>query len=246
MVLLDPILNPLLELNPLVALIIISGIIALFMTIIYKWMTDQELMKVLKADMKKFQKEMKELREHPDKMIEAQKKAMETNMKYMKQSFKPTLVTLLPVLLIFGWLNAHLAFMPIVPAQEFGTYVEFQEGASGSIEIIPPEGFKLLSGKVVDIKNSRAFWKLKGPTGRHMIEYNYNNITYNKNVLITNTQNYEEPVKEIDKNNIKTINIDNKPMKPLNIFGWEIGWLGTYIIFSIIFSMTLRKILKLH
>jgi uncharacterized membrane protein (DUF106 family) len=32
----------------------------------------------------------------------------------------------------------------------------------------------------------------------------------------------------------------------MNLFGWEVGWLGTYIVFSIVFSMGLRKILKLH
>ena len=59
MALLDPILNPLLGLSPLFALIIVSFCVATVMTFIYKWMTDQELMKVLKDDMKKFQKEMK-------------------------------------------------------------------------------------------------------------------------------------------------------------------------------------------
>ena len=41
----------------------------------------------------------------------------------------------------------------------------------------------------------------------------------------------------------------NKKVKPLgnvSLFGWKPGWLGVYIIFSIIFSMVLRKLLKIH
>ena len=53
---------------------------------------------------------MKTLRSDPDKMMVVQRKAMETNMKYMMQSMRPTLFTLIPIIVIFGWLNATLAF----------------------------------------------------------------------------------------------------------------------------------------
>ncbi len=246
MAILDPLLNPLLNLSPLVALIIISFFVAIVMTLIYKWMTDQSLMKILKEDMKSFQKEMKELRDHPAQVMEVQKRAMATNMKYMTQSMKPTLVTFLPIILIFGWLNMHLAYMPITPDNEFSTFIEFETGMNGEIEIITPKEITLLSGKTVDIENSKAFWTMKGKIGQHMVEYKYKEKSYNQLILITNDQMYEQPVKKIDDNSIKTLNIGNQKMKPLNLFGWQIGWLGTYIIFSILFSMSLRKLLKLH
>jgi len=246
MVFLDPILNPLLNLSPLWAIILVSFFVALTMTMVYKWMTDQELMKVLKADMKNFQKEMKELRDHPEKVIAVQKRAMQTNMKYMMQSFKPTFVTMIPILLIFGWLNAHLAFMPILPDTAFNTIVEFDEDMAGNIDIVAPEEITLLSGKSVDIENGKAFWTLKGPLGRHVLEYKYNNKSHFRSVLISETQEYEPPVKTIKENGINTITIDNEPFKPLNLFGWQIGWFWTYVIFSVIFSMSLRKILKIH
>ena len=46
--LLNPIFNPLLELGNFWALMIISFIVALIMTLIYKWATDQVKMKDLK------------------------------------------------------------------------------------------------------------------------------------------------------------------------------------------------------
>lgn len=242
----DPILGPLLKLPILWAVILISLLLAVFMTLIYKWMTDQHLMKTLKDDIKNFQKQMKEFKQDPKKVMEIQKRAMETNMKYMMHSMKPTLITFIPIIIIFGWLHAHLAFAPIMPGQEFTTTVMFEEGVSGSIDLIAPEQLTLLDNKTQQITGNIVSWKLKGPEGEYLLEYEYDNQTFSKDLLITNEQLYKEPVKTINENQITSIQVDHDKVIPLNIFGWKIGWLGTYIIFSIIFSMVLRKILKLH
>jgi len=243
---LNPIFQPLFNLPYLWAIVVISLVIAVFMTLIYKWMTDQHVMKTLKEDMKKFQQQMKEFKEHPEKVLAIQKQAMETNMKYMMHSMKPTLITFLPIILIFGWLNAHLAYEPIMPNQEFQITTVFDQSASGSITLSTPEGIVAIDNQTQTIKDGTAEWILKGITGEYLLEFEYNEKTYDKEVLITEEQNYKSPEKKINEDQFKTIKIDNKPIKPLNLFGWKIGWLGTYIIFSIIFSMVLRKALKLH
>lgn len=242
----NPIFQPLLNLPYLWAIVIISLLIAVFMTLIYKWMTDQHVMKTLKDDMKKFQQQMKEFKEHPEKVLAVQKQAMETNMKYMMHSMKPTLVTFIPIILIFGWLNAHLAYEPILPNADFQIITTFDPSASGMITLSAPEGITLLNNATQSISDGKAEWDLKGITGEYLLQFEYDDKTYDKDLLITEEQNYKIPEKVINKGNIKTIKINNNPIKPLNLFGWKIGWLGTYIIFSIIFSMILRKVLKLH
>lgn len=241
MALLDPILNPLLTLSPLWVIIIVSLVIAIVMTVVYKWMTDQELMKVLKDEIKGFQKQMKEFREHPEKMMEIQKKAMETNMKYMMQSMKPTFITFIPIILVFGWLQGHLVYEPLMPGEEFQVYIEFDENIDGNVEIITSEEIELLSDKIIEGKTAR--WTLKGNEGRHMLEFKIGDNSYSKNIIVSKNQEYENPVKKIDNG---AITVEHKEIKLLNLFGWQIGWLGSYIIFSIIFSMLLRKILKVH
>lgn len=91
--------------SPLGGLILVCFLLTLLMTVAYKYLTDQELMKSLKQEIKDFQKEMKELKDNPSKMMEIQKKAMEKNMKYMMHSFKPMLFTFIPLIIIFGWLR---------------------------------------------------------------------------------------------------------------------------------------------
>ena len=59
--LLDPIFNPLLKMHPALAILLISFLITLLITLVYKYTTDQKKMKRIKAEMKENQKKLKEL-----------------------------------------------------------------------------------------------------------------------------------------------------------------------------------------
>ncbi|MEK6936748.1 MAG: hypothetical protein AABW58_01625 [Nanoarchaeota archaeon] len=128
-------------------IIIISFILTLIVNLAMKFFTNQHAMKSLKEDTEYFKKEMQKFKNDPQKLIEIQKRSMETSLKYLQHSLPATLVTLLPLLFIFGWLR-----------QAF------------------PPGVKLLTLP----------------------------------------------------------------------FGISLGWLGSYILFSIIFNIALRKLLKIH
>tara|TARA_Y100000310_G_scaffold312252_1_gene359375 strand:- start:463 stop:909 length:447 start_codon:yes stop_codon:yes gene_type:complete len=105
---LDPVLLPFMEALPApYNILLLSFVITGSITLLYKFMTDQKLMKEIKQEMKDLQKEMKQFRDQPEKAMALQKKAFERQMKYMMQSFKPTLITLLPIMLIFGWLRLY-------------------------------------------------------------------------------------------------------------------------------------------
>ena len=92
--------------NPLVGLVIISFILTLLITLAYKFLTKQHLMKEWKEELNSYQKQMKEHKHDHKKVIELQKPMMEVQMKYMMHSFRPLLFTFLPLILIFNWLRA--------------------------------------------------------------------------------------------------------------------------------------------
>ncbi|HHI04134.1 MAG TPA: DUF106 domain-containing protein, partial [Candidatus Woesearchaeota archaeon] len=255
----DPILSPLLKLNPLLGIAIISFILTLLITLIHKFVTNQEVMKGLKKDMKDHQDEMRKHRDNPKKVMEIQKKVMEKNMEFMKHSFKPMLFTFIPIIIIFGWLNANMAYYPIMPDQEFDVRLTFDmEGLGRNISlvsIIPEDQLKIINGttKTVEQEKIKKFlgtkwigvanWKLKGPEGTYTLVYSFDDdsIAYEKELIITSERKYALPEKRInDESSLKSIKIMNEPIKPL--FG--LGWIWAYIIFSIIFSMIIRKALN--
>lgn len=245
--LLNPILSPLLMLNPALGIGLISILISLVITIVYKYVTDQNLMKSLKTEMKALQKEMKELKDHPEKAMKVQKQAMETNMKYMMHSMKPTLFTMLPIILIFGWLNAHMAYYPLHPEQEFTATINFDKGTTGTIELLTD--LEIIGDTKKGIEDGSVIFTLKGPKGEYLLDFKKDDKSYTKEVLITDKREYAKVEEVIKKDGIKTIKLSNAAVKPFgnfSLFGWHPGWLGTYIIFSIIFSSLLRKWMKIY
>ena len=105
---LDPILGPLMNSMPApYNLLLISFILTGMITLAYKFFTDQKLMKEIKEEQKSLQKEMKAFKDHPDKFMELQKKALEKTITTFKESLKPTLITFLPIIIIFGWLKTY-------------------------------------------------------------------------------------------------------------------------------------------
>ena len=87
------------------SVIVISLILTLLVNLAVKFLSDQKAMKTLKEETKLLNEEMKKFKNDPSKYLELQKKAMQSNLEYMKHSMRPTLFTLLPLLLIFGWLR---------------------------------------------------------------------------------------------------------------------------------------------
>lgn len=232
----------LLQINPLILIGIFSLIISLLINLIYKFTTNQELMKKLKEEIKESQQEMKKLRDNPKKMTEVQKKAMEKNLVYMKHSFKPTLYTFIPLILIFSWFNGHLAYAPLLPNQTFNVvvYSDYHVNLSTvpELEIVNEE--KIKEGSV---------FTLKGEAGYYTMWYDADGDRVSQDIMITEKQEYEKPLVKFKNSKIKSAEVSHEKLMPFgdfSLFGWHPGWVGTYIIFSLVFSMFLRKIMKIY
>jgi len=251
---LNPVFLPILRLPALAAIAFVSFLISLLITIVYKYMTNQTMMKDLKTRQKEFQKKMKENRGEPDKVMKIQKQAMEVNMKYMTQSFKPTLITFLPIIIIFTWLNAHLGFEPIMPDEEFLATLTFEPGISGVVEVLVPEEVDILGSNMVDITEGVVEFSFKADKGDYLLSFNHGDNSYSKEVRITEERLYADVEKIVEDGSLKNIKLSNDKLIALNIAGsaeggWKkgrLGWLGTYIIFSILFSLGLRKLMKIY
>ncbi|MBW3004722.1 DUF106 domain-containing protein [Candidatus Woesearchaeota archaeon] len=250
---LDPVLNlvfgPLLHISPFWAILIMSFLISLIIVLIYKFATNQSLMKQLKDEIKELQKQAKELKHEPEKAMAVQKQAMQTNMKYMMQSMKATLITFIPIIIIFGWLQAHFAFMPILPNQDFTMTLDFEEGAKGNVSVAVPEGIEIIGGNSRTVEDGQVIFGFRGKQGVYdspPVEFSFDDEKYDKEVIITSEKKYIEPVKRFSKRDITSITTSNEKNVVLNLFGWELGWLGSYIIFALVFSLALRKVMKVY
>jgi uncharacterized membrane protein (DUF106 family) len=243
---LNVVFAPLLKLPAVWAIIILSLLISLIIILITKYTTDQTLMKNLKEEIKNYQNQIKELKNEPSKAMEIQKKSMEVNMKYMTHSLKPTLITFIPIILIFGWMSSTFAYENIKPQQEFSVTANFDKNAHGNAELIVPDEVTITDGKLKKIENSQTTWALKGEKGEHLLEFVYGDEKQQHSILITDEDKYLNPAKKTS-GSIKSIQANHKKkvVLPIGYKDW-FGWLGTYIIFSLAFTMILRKIMKVY
>lgn len=208
-------------------------------------------MKRLKEQMDAYKKEIKEMRKDPSKSAELQKKMLEMNkltLEQMRHSFKPLIFTSIPIIfLLIPWMNSTFAYESIKPIQEFSITVFFDKNTNGDSELIVPEEVTIIDSKIKKIENDKATWKLRGEEGEPILEIVYNGEKQQKSILITKSNKYIEPVKKIRNSPIKEIQINYKKLVilPIGYKDW-FGWLGTYIIFSIVFTMALRKFMKVY
>jgi uncharacterized membrane protein (DUF106 family) len=114
---LDPLLNPLLTLvsgpNPMfgaiIGVFIIATIVAFVITLANKLLVDQDRLQFLQKEMKDYQQEMMKAQKSGDAeaMAKVQKKQsefMNIQKEMMFNSFKPMIVTFLPIIIIFYWM----------------------------------------------------------------------------------------------------------------------------------------------
>ena len=93
------------QMSPLTGIIVVAFTLTLIVTIVYKIMTDQDMLKNIKQEMKDIRKEIKLASQDPSKMAELNKRSMEKSMTQMKHTLKPTLITMLPLLFALTWLR---------------------------------------------------------------------------------------------------------------------------------------------
>ncbi|MFH1212346.1 MAG: EMC3/TMCO1 family protein [Candidatus Woesearchaeota archaeon] len=244
---LDPVFRPLLEINHFFALLVISLLITIITTLIYKYTTDQKVMKEAREDMKKMQAELKKNKDNPKKMADIQKRMMEKNMIFMKNSFKPMLYTFIPLIIIFGWLNANLSFEPLQPNTQFEITAEFNKGITGnaSLEIVPE--IEILQKNQEIPESGIVAWSVNGKEGDYIATIRLKSFAYEKDFVISEKK-ASQPIKLFKNEAIKSISTSNSKLKLLgnfSIFGWYPGWLALYILLSVVFSSVLRKVMKI-
>ncbi|MBS3163421.1 DUF106 domain-containing protein [Candidatus Woesearchaeota archaeon] len=236
---LDPVFGILLKLPPFWGIFFITLIVTLITTLIYKKMTDQEVLRTIKEDMKQIRKDMNEFKHDTSKLADLQKRSLEKSMIQMKETMKPMLITMLPILIIFGWFSTHLAYYPIMPEDQFSVNLTFKD-ITGTVDILVPNEIDVIGEKTQEIRDNKAGFFLKGEEGDYTLSFNFENKTYTKDVLITKERKYKDPEKYVNEN-LVTIKTSNAPIKVLGL-----SWFWTYLVLAIVLNSLLRKVLKIH
>ncbi len=105
--------------GPMLGVFVISAIVSLFITAANKLLVDQDKLQESQKKMKAFQKEMMAAQKSQDpkamaKVQKNQEQFMKMQQEMMMNSFKPMVVTMLPILLLFWWMASEPAINKMV------------------------------------------------------------------------------------------------------------------------------------
>jgi uncharacterized membrane protein (DUF106 family) len=247
----DVVFGWLLVIPPFWSIMLLSLLVSLIIVVITKFTTDQDLMKRLKGESKELQKQMKTLKDHPEKLMAVQKQQMEMSMKMMRQSFRPMIWTLIPILLIFGWMQDRLAYEPIMPGQEFSVKLQFEKGVGKLlINATAPEGIVITGAAGKEVTDGVAIFTFRAENEGHYtapgLTFNINGKDYVKDVMVTTKRAYAKPLKMVGDDVVRSIETVHEKLKVIRVGAFSLTWFWSYIIFSIFFSSVLRKLLKIY
>jgi hypothetical protein len=197
-------------------------------------------------------------------MAKINERFMETNMKYMSHSMRPTLFTFIPLILVFSWMNSSLGYASIMPGEKFTLTAQFEKGTQGEITLAYPQGITSDGKATQDIVNDAAIWSMTAKEGNYLLNVSFKNKTYAKDLIVTANKTYAPVDKDLKKhflffsspgeNGLNKLSLSNKKIlifadvpiiKDIPwISTWT--WFGGYILFSLIFSMSFRKVFKIY
>ena len=249
----DPLFNWLLNFKPFIAITVISIFFGAITTLVYKFASNQKKIKELKDEQKRLQKKIKSIpKTEPEKIMKLNSEMMKISGPLMKETFKPTMWTLIPSLLILTWMAASLAYAPISQGSMFSITAEFNDGVTGNISMViePEQGIEYINGEIQIINNnSEAVWNLKAiNNSEYNLLFKFHELEINKEILITNEWDYIEPELFVKQQGLKSIVVNHDKIKPFQgvpIIG-GLNWLWCYIILTMIFTTVLRKLIKIY
>ena len=256
---LDPLLRPLLNVSPFLVILVVSIVLSVVTTIIYKYATDQTRLRKLKADLKRHQKKAMNAKDDPSTAMRHQKEIMKLNGEYFRASMKSMLYTFLPIIIFFGWLSANVAFAPLLPGTSFGLDVAMQKDVAGEVTLLLPDNLTTTDNltKSVALEERKVSWTgLQGPKGTYDVSVRHEPSGEEQfiEVLITDEQKYTGPLFDISSSTaFKSATTSNEKLRIMHgipVFEHipvvkNFNWFWTYFLFTMIFSTTLRKALKI-
>lgn len=224
------IFQPLLSMGPYISLGAIAAGLAIIFSILYYIFLDQEKRDKIKEKLDKEQEKLKEAQKDEDKdASEHMKKSFELNKKFMMVNFKPSIATMVFVMLIFPWLGATYA--PAIQLQPVDNSTEMFQGEfsyAGQSTTLNVDN--TTANTTVEIDGEQ--YQVGDKVERYGIQWLIKDFRYSEGGL-TSTEGYSLKV---------TSEFVQLPIS-IPFAGDELNWLGYYIIVLMPLSILFRKLL---
>jgi len=227
------------------AILIFTLIMTFAINLVHKFTTNQTEMRSVRGRLKKLQAEMKKQRDNPKKLQKLNAEAMQLNGTYMKMSMRPLLFTFIPLIILFGWMNAHLALAPLAAGEDVTLTAIMDLPAVVTIDV--PDELTIQGNNTKETIEKQVSWSVSGnSSGAYDVTLRTDNGDEAVVPFIVNeipksrASKLDKPFKSATVGYVKS-----KPFGDFQLFGYTPGWLFTYMLFSFAFNFVVRKLLNI-
>jgi len=257
---------PFRNMNPWVAMIVVSFLTALLMLLVYRYTSNQKGIKKVKN---KIKAHLLEIRLYKDSMsisLRAQGQILLANFKYIALNFRPLLVMITPIILIIIQLNFWFGYDSMKSGQSTLLKVKLEEGYNPlqqNITLEPSTEVKIETDPLRIEEDYELNWRIS-PQSKGSLDLNIvigsqrvaktfsselrplsriSPIRYNHNFINNLLYPVEKPIeKDLPVKSIEVI----YPARYLNLFGWNVHWLIAFFALSIIFGFAFKGVMKVE
>lgn len=257
---------PFLNMNPWVAMIVVSLLTAFLMLFVYRHTSNQKGIKKVKNKIKAHLLEIRLYKDSMSLSLQAQGKIVLANFKYIALNFQPLLVMIIPILLIIIQLNFWYGYDSLKSGQSTLLKVKLEEGYNPlqqNIVLEPSPGIKIETDPLRIEEENEVDWRISAQSkgaqdlnlviGGQSIAKTFSSelrplsqispIRYNHSFLNNLLYPVEKPIEK--KVPVKSIEVIY-PVRYLNFFGLNVHWLIAFFVLSIIFGFSFKGVMKVE
>jgi len=257
---------PFRNMNPWVAMIVVSLLTALLMLLVYRYTSNQKGIKKVKNKIKAHLLEIRLFKDSMSISLKAQGKILLANFRYIALNFKPLLVMIIPIILIIIQLNFWFGYDSLKQGQATLLKVKLEDGYNPlqqNIALDPSSDIKIETDPLRIEEDYEVNWRISPQSkgnhdlnvviGSHSITKSFASelralsrispIRYNHNFINNLLYPMERPIpKDLPVKSIEVI----YPVRYLNLFGLNIHWLIAFFALSIIFGFAFKGVMKVE
>jgi uncharacterized membrane protein (DUF106 family) len=253
----DLLFFPFRNMNPWVAMILVSLLTGLLMLWIYKYTSNQQGIKSVKDKIKAHLLELRLYKDNFQATLQAQKKILAYNMKYMFYALKPMLVMIIPIVLMLIQMDLWFGYR-LMPGESVLLKVKLDRGPlQTDLTLQAPSGVEIETPALRIDQEKEIDWRVKGNReGEYQLAFTVNNQTFTKQLVVS-----QKPLVKISPARVRSGFLDRlldpgePPIPPglpvsrvevvypgqeMNLFGWSVHWLVAFFILSIVFGFGLK------
>lgn len=259
----DLILYPFLGLAPIYGLIAVSLITGLLMLIIFKRISNQQVIKQVKDRLKAHLLELRLYKDDLGLSFVAMKGILGTNLKYLQQAIKPMLVLMVPTILILIQLAIRYEYRPLEIGESAIISVNLASAvALQDVGLDLPEGIRAETPPLRIKQKNQVDWRIKAAAeGYWKIDFRIGDEVVTKELVVGTKLNplssrrvganwmdsFLNPVEAPLSStfSIKEIRIQY-PERNLSLWGQDMNWLVVFFGFSVATGFALKGLMGIE